>query len=223
MMYYMGRRKIELCRSSSDRIDYDSWIIGIFYLYPWKMLFMVGFVGRHSVPSGVLKACNTTSYYYTDHNVLPDLNQLLGRSDTHENLLSPLCKVAIKVCLLYYCRIQELLNVTVSDLVNPDRALLKGLKGSSDYIIYLPGLTKQISAWENKRNNTKLFPVSYVNLYRSMLRAVPGSPKIKQRNTKRLHQSRYQIVADLIGRTSEANVSAILRHRSGFSLSYYIK
>ncbi len=180
-------------------------------------------LSTQSVTSGLLKACNTTSYYYRGDRILPDLNSLLGRLDLHENLLPLSCKVPIQVCLLYYCRIQEVLNATVSDVIDPDRVLLKGLKGSSDYIIYLPGLSSQVDLWKNKRNFTKLFPVTYMKLYRSMLKLDPGAIKIKKQNTKRLHQARYDLVANLIGRTGEANISTILRHRSRSSLQFYTK
>lgn len=173
--------------------------------------------------TALLQACNTTSYYYRANNSLPSLARILNRRDLHDGLLSPICRTTIQVCLLYYCRIQELLNATVADVIEPDRVLIRGLKKSLDYIIFLPGLSHQIEQWKNKKNFTKLFPVTYMKLYRSILVANLGSQKIKKKNTKRLHQARYDLVADLIGRTGETNISAILRHRSRSSLQYYIK
>lgn len=174
-----------------------------------------------SVLSGLHKACNTTLYFYRGNSVLPDIKDILDRSDIHIDLLPLICKVTIQVCLLYYCRIQELLNTTISDIIYPDRVLLKGLKKSLDYIIYLPGLSNQIDKWEHKNNMTMLFPITYNKLYRSLLKAGIGKKINNSNNKKRLHIARYDIINKLTGRVSDLNASSILRHRSRSSLQYY--
>lgn len=175
----------------------------------------------HSESAPFNRARNTTLYFYRGNTILPDIKDILDRRDIHINLLPLICQVPIQVCLLYYCRIQELLNTTISDVLYPDRVLLKGLKKSSDYIIYLPDLSRQIDQWEHKNNMTMLFPVSYNKLYRSIVRAGIGKKINGSSNKKRLHIGRYDIINKLTGRVTDLNASSILRHRSRSSLQYY--
>lgn len=174
-----------------------------------------------SVPTPLNRACNTTLFYYTGSPVLPSVKSLLGDDSIDTNLLSPLSRVTLQVCFLYHCRIRELLNAVVGDVVHPDRVVLHGVKKSLSYVIFLPGLSSQLSYSPGARDFCQLFPISYIKLYRDSVRAGIRLLLDKSKYSRRLHSSRYQLCKSLDHSVSDAELSSILRHKSRSSILYY--
>lgn len=160
-------------------------------------------------------------YCYTDHNILPSVKSLLNDQTIAEELLSPLSRVTMQVCFLYHCRINEVLNATISDVVHPDRVVLYGLKHSNSYIIYLPGLSSQISKAEITSDTVPLFPVSYIKLYRDAVRVGVRFITEGGKNSKRLHASRYVFCKSIKVGVVDKTASELMRHKSAKSLLFY--
>jgi len=176
-----------------------------------------------SAPSSLLPARNTTLYYYQTPTVVPSIKSILGDQSIAEELLSPLCRSTIQVCFLFNCRIQEVLNARICDIVHPDRVVFHGLKRSSSYIVYLPGLSDQVSQWPDAVAETVIFPITYLKLYRAACRAGISHFIKGGANRRRLHSSRYLLAKKLVNQVDDKDMSDILRHRSASSLSYYQK
>lgn len=174
-----------------------------------------------SVPSPLLQARNTTLYCYTDDNLFPSIKSLLGDSSISEELLSPLSRVTFQVCFLYHCRIQEVLNVCLSDIVHPDRVVVRGIKRSGSYIIYLPGISGQVAAVEGNHKKIPVFPVTYIKLYRDAVRVGIHFRTKNGKNIKRLHASRFALCQSIPVDVSDSELSSIMRHKSLSSLRFY--
>lgn len=177
--------------------------------------------GTSSVTSALIKARNTTLYCYTDPHILPSVKSLLGDYSIAEELLSPLSRVTLQVCFLYHCRIREVLNATLGDVVHPDRVVFHGVKRSLSYIVYLPGLSKQVSQIVDVDKGIPIFPITYIKLYRDAVRAgIRFRPK-GSKNFKRLHSSRYTFCQSLEVDVPDSEMSGLMRHKSLKSVEFY--
>jgi len=176
----------------------------------------------NSTPTPLDHACNTTLFYYTPNPGLPPIKDLLHDCSIRDDLLSPYVRGILQVCFLYHCRVSELLLVSFSDIIHPDRVICTGLKRSNSYVIYLPGLSAQIDTCNIIHESDKLFQATYSNLYRSCLRAGIRLDTHDSKTTKRLHVARFLFCKDAIKITDEANVSQCMRHRALSSLQYYL-
>lgn len=167
--------------------------------------------------------CNSTSFYYAGHSQLPSIQSLLDSSNVNEQLLSPLCRVTMQVCFLYYCRIQEVLNATIADIIEPDRVVLHGAKRSYSYVIYLPGLSQQVAQAAAPGASLPLFPISYIKLYRNAIRAGINTRVADSKNSRRLHAARYVFSRKSINAINGSELAGVLRHRSESSYLNYLK
>lgn len=175
-----------------------------------------------SVLTPLLQARNSTLFYYDDNTILPGLKSLLDNRSIHEELLSPICKVCFKVCFLYFCRIRELLNATVKDVVAPDRLVLHGVKKSNSYVIYLPNLSFQVSHSISISDSSPIFPISYSKLYRAAVRVGISHRSGSSRNVKRLHAARYIFSSQSVNSIHGSELAGVLRHRGLSSYSSYL-
>jgi len=174
-----------------------------------------------TVPSSLFSARNTTLFYYTVPENFPTVNQVLGSNvGSNERLHTPLMSL-LQVCFLYYCRISELLSLTVSHVVYPDRAVCIGVKNSCSYLIYLPGISSQLDNTEGLKPCTKLFPFTYMQCYR-------GAKKIgiflsipNKKNKKLLHSSRYIFSNGIKKEFGVDVIKDLMRHREVTSQLYY--
>ncbi len=124
--------------------------------------------------------------------------------------------------MIYYLRISEVLNITIKDIIKPDRIYIHGLKGSRGGIIYLPGLSNQINNEIGIKQTDKLFNISYNKCYRNYVKAGISYKKVDSINTMRCHAHRYQ-VNDLFKKGySKNDLGDILKHKSHKSISYYL-
>ena len=136
--------------------------------------------------------------------------------------MHPIACVVCKVCLLYFCRISEVLSLRVSDILNPDRVVCSGSKRGSGYVMYLPGLSAQVHQAPNNSSDSPLFPISYLKCYRSFKRA--GIRLVRQgyKNDAVCHTGRYQVnkVSPEVIDTNK--LGDLLHHKSKSSISYYL-
>lgn len=176
-----------------------------------------------SVPSPLHQACNSTLYYYSDNNQLPSIAGLLNAPSIKEQLLSPLSRVTMQVCFLYFCRICEVLNATVNDVIYPDRVVLHGAKRSNSYVVYLPGISEQILQIEAPRGSLPLFPISYSKLYRDAVRIGINMHVSDSTSLRRLHAARYAFSKSSVNSIVGSELAGVLRHRSLRNYSFYLK
>ncbi len=211
----------ELCHCTEFFCLYDSRYFGIsFFLlsFPSLIFHMPGTV---SAPSPIKDARNTTLYCYTGPELLPSVKSILNDNTIAEDMLSPLSRVTLQVCFLYHCRIREVLNAKVSDVIHPDRVVLHGIKHSRSYVIYLPGLSSQLSTLTDAPGSTPLFPISYIKLYRDAVRVGIRFVTKGSKNSKRLHSSRYSFCQSLEVAVGDSVLSDLMRHKSPKSLQFY--
>jgi len=184
---------------------------------------MHSFLPTHSIPSPLPGACNSTLFYYSPDIKFPSVKSLIGNPAITEELLSPLSRATMQVCFLYYCRIKEVLCATVSDIIKPDRVVLHGAKHSNSYVVYLPGLSSQISKAVACCPETPLFPISYIKLYRDALRIGINVRVKDSSNSRRLHSARYIFSKQSLKSINGSELGQVLRHRSNKNYLSYLK
>ena len=178
--------------------------------------------GTLSAPSPLNRARNNTLFYYRPDDYFPSVRSLFYDMSIAESSMHPVCRAVCRVAAVYFCRISELLRLCISDVLEPDRAICTGSKRGSDYVIFLPGLSKQILLSEVSDPTLPLFPVSYSQCYRSYVRAGISLFRDGFKNAARCHASRYQ-VSKLHSEGKELNtLSDLLHHKSKSSILYYL-
>lgn len=179
-------------------------------------------MGTLSAPSPLPKAGNSTLYCYRPPENFPSVRYLLNDNNISEALMHPVARTVCQVCLLYFCRISEVLSLTFGDIIHPDRAVCTGAKRGRSYAIYLPGLSQQVLTSSLSDISIPLFPISYLQCYRSYLKSgirlnIKGS-----KNVRRCHLGRYK-VADLFDQGLEVSILGdLLHHKSKSSILYYL-
>lgn len=175
-----------------------------------------------SAPSPLDRVRNTTLYCYRPDPQFPPVKILLNDISINESLMHPIARLVCQLCCLYFCRINEVLSLTIANIIHPDRVLCPGSKRGSAYILYLPGLSDQVSLLNFPESSLPLFPISYIKCYRNFIRAGIVSRKEGRKNFIRCHVGRYK-VAELRQKGFELSaLSDVLHHKSKSSLSYYL-
>lgn len=129
----------------------------------------------------------------------------------------------MQVCFLYFSRIVEVLNAKLSDIIQPDRVILHGAKRSNSYVVYLPGLSKQVLQAKVVNKQAPLFPIPYIKLYRDAVR-IGISVRVKDSsNNRRLHCARYVFSKQSLKSINGSELGQVLRHRSNKNYSSYLK
>ena len=177
----------------------------------------------NSVSTSLISACNSTMYYYTPGNLFPLLSQLVNQPLPLESSLFPPLRVCLQVCLIYGCRIGELLQSTTKDIIGEDVLLIHAEKGSRDYILYLPKLSSCFSSCLTSGSIQRIFPFTYIQVYRNarkvgLAKYLPGA-----KNAKVTHYGRYQLAQSIARIDSRKAASDALRHRSPETISYYLQ
>ena len=175
-----------------------------------------------SVPSTFHRMCNSPLFSYSLNSQFPSVKELLSNDSIDDSAMHPVARDVLRVCLVYFCRVSEVLSLTVSDEIYPDRVLCTGSKGGRAYILFLPGLSSLISSFRGLPPKTRLFPISYSKCYRSCVRAgiklsLPGSV-----NYRRMHAGRYRVYDMFLQGCKSDSLSDILHHNSKASLLYYL-
>lgn len=175
-----------------------------------------------SVSSSLLKARNSTLFYYRPPSNFPSVKDIFGDESISDINMHPICRSVCQVSSLFLCRILEVLSLRISDIFEPDRVVCRGSKRGAAYLIYLPGLCKQVSSCLITDASLPLFPVSYSQCYRSFIRAGIRLDRPGYKNVMRCHSGRY-LISNLFKAGSEDGVlSDLLHHKSKSSLSFYL-
>ncbi len=180
-------------------------------------------MGTCSATLPLIQARNNTMYYYNCNRLLPSISSYHWPNRIKEELLSPECRSVLQVSTLYMSRIGEVLSLKVKDIVDPDRVICYGSKKSNGYLLYLPGLTSQVSKWKEKTKDTPLFSVTYMKVYRSCIKAMILLNDGQGGNTKRCHAHRYLFAREQLECNGPAAVKIGLHHKSIKSQQAYIK
>ncbi len=172
--------------------------------------------------SSLARARNSTLYCYRPPDNFPSVQYLLHDFSINEKLMHPNARTVCIICLLYFCRISEVLRLTVKDVLHPDRALCIGSKRGSSYVVFLPGLSYQLHNCGSISPSSSLFPISYLQCYRSYVRAGIRLRVSGGKNYRRSHIGRYA-VSDLFDKGVEkTTLGDLLHHKSKSSILYYL-
>lgn len=166
-----------------------------------------------ATPSGD-SACKNTSFYYRLPAGFPSIQSILNMPGVHTELLCRLSVSALSVAFLFSMRIGELLSVTVSDYLSPDRIIVAPLKKSNPYVIFLPGLGRQLACSDPLRVDQPLWPSTYMRLYRDCIRAGIRLDSPLSGNDRVLHCSRYLFARQVDKLKKSYDVTTLLRHRN---------
>ena len=207
---------------SSSALLGTSLIWGDFFL-SWFLCLLGFWMSRSlSVLSPLIKACNTTLFYYRPPVNFPSVQGIFNNGEINANAMHPICRSVCQVCALYLCRIGEVLSLTLFDVISADRVICRGSKRGSAFIIYLPGLSQQVLESKVKDVSVSLFPVSYSQCYRSFLRAGIRFPREGRKNSMRCHAGRYAVRSLYSEGTEIGVLSDLLHHKSKSSILYYL-
>jgi hypothetical protein len=197
----------------------------VFFLF-WAIKNLLRLDDILCVSSGTIPlraACNTTSYYYRLPGLYPSIRDLMGDNSIKEDLLSPLAKSAISVCILNMSRIREILPLKLKHILHPDRVLCPGSKKSCSYMIFLPDLSKQISLYDISDPEMSLFPISYQKLYRWCVKiGLTMNPGLTS-NKPKLHAHRYIFARGVSSIVDTQTLTDLMHHRSDTSQLYYLQ
>jgi len=176
-----------------------------------------------SVASPLDGVRNNTKFYYYPPPVLPSVKELLGVKDVHDELCHPALRGLFQLCLLYFVRIGELLNLRMSHVVHPDRVVCVGTKHSRSYSLYIPSLSSQIDVFSFLSDDLPIFPFTYhhcwlwckkIGLFKTF-----GSSK----NSSVLHLGRYLFARSASNLFKMSIITDCLRHRRIGSTLFYLK
>lgn len=176
-----------------------------------------------SVPSPLQSARNSTLYYYKANTHFPPLKRYTWNNSIDESVLSPIVSSALRVSMMYMARIGEILALKVKHICPPDRALSFGSKKSNGYMLYLPGLDEQVEEWLWRDQDTPLFPVSYIKIYRGCIKANILLNDGDGGNTMKAHAHRYLFAREILPSQGALGVKIALHHKSIKSQEPYVK
>lgn len=178
--------------------------------------------GTPSAMAPLMKARNSTLYYYQVPAEFPTVKCLTGNQDINELVMHPIARTVCRIALVFLCRISELLSLTVADVFPPDRVISPGSKRGQAYMMYFPALSTQLQSNSITDKSTPLFPITYHKCYLSYVKAGVRYHKPGAKNSARCHSGRYA-VRDLVPKFDDMSIlSDLLHHKSSSSLLYYI-
>lgn len=178
---------------------------------------------KHSAISPLSCARNTTKYYYKTPDFWPSLKVLIGDEYVQEHRMHPVAKSAVKVAFLYILRISEVLQLTVGDVVTADRVICRGKKKSRSSLLWLPDIKSQLTYFPGATADTRLFPVTYLQCYRSCV--ISGIHTIRQemKNKAATHLSRYVFAQYVSKDLSASELQDLMKHNNINSQSFYLQ
>ena len=178
---------------------------------------------KNSVISPLSLALNNTPYYAALNSILPSLEALSGRRVGSHMLDQCEINTIARILCLYNMRASEALSINIKNHIGAGRVVVKGLKGSGDYIVWIPYLHDIIDSHKLNGQDIAITNSTYRQLY-DYLKQKGFDQNVGNKNTKACtHSSRYStagLVSQFVGRDS---VTDILRHRSKRTKSYYLK
>jgi hypothetical protein len=176
-----------------------------------------------SVPAPLHSACNNTLYYYSISTLLPAVEDLCCMPPGSAFGLPPGIRVVLQLTFLYCSRISEILNINSDDELRPSLFLVKGKKRSADYTVHIPIDGVNRTAISSSAVPFKLFPFTYMQVYRAALRSGLSIAVEGRRNLAVTHRSRYELARSVSELNKVTSLQDILRHRSPASQGFYLR
>jgi hypothetical protein len=128
--------------------------------------------------------------------------------------------MALSIIHAWGMRASEYLEASEEQLIGRDRLLIRGKKGSQNYIIVLPGIDAQFPASTRSRPGRLVSGTTYLRVFRAAVRIQYGALQPGHVNLSRTHTGRYEL-AHQVMRQDLAAVPDCLHHRSGSSAAFY--
>ncbi len=167
-----------------------------------------------SVTNPLPQARNSTMYYYRAISYLPSLKSFPWQTSIQDELLSPMQRSILQVSVLYMARIGEILSLKVKHVCHPDRVVCYGSKRGNGYMLYLPGLSAQLEEWVDRDQETKLFPATYMQVYRACVKAGILINDGQGKNSMKCHSHRYLFACKEKIALGSQGIKIALHHKS---------
>jgi len=175
-----------------------------------------------SVHSPIVSDGKTALFYYDCHDLLPPLEFLVKTPLRATNLLNKYVLSFLQLLFIYAGRCSEFLNICSSDVLAGDRVLVRGLKHSSSYIVYLPRIYVHCFGVPRKFHPFKIFPFSYHKIYLACKKIGIVLPRSEEGNDIVTHIARYDVAQQVENFSDDFTAGQVLRHRSADSIKYYL-
>lgn len=176
-----------------------------------------------SGPAPDISACKYPVDYNSTNALLPPLSTVIKAIPAAVGMLHPGLQVVIKLIILNAMRASECLGITARDQVKPSMFLVHGRKRSHDYLIHIPLSPASQAVLKQAPGKTPLFPWTYLQLYRAMVRVGCSQSVFSRVNDVVTHQGRYTLAEKLIALNEQDAVSPLLHHKAKSSAGYYIR
>lgn len=184
---------------------------------------MNNIISRTSFASApLLAAGNNTVFCYNHPEFFAPCATLLGVQSVAENRMSPLCRTLCRVVFTYAMRIGEALRLLCTDVLSGDRVLVRGEKKSASYIILLPGIYADMVRAGVVDKAVSIFPLSYLQCYRSALRAGISFFRNDHKNRILWHRGRFALIEEITLGHTDLRAGDLLRHRHENTVQYYM-
>jgi hypothetical protein len=201
---------------------------GFYFLVPVMPIIILAFTmpgtkqtRSYSVPSPLDTAVNSALHYYDISQALPSVKSILGTTDNSEYCLSPIVRAVLQLVLVYHMRIGELLSITAGDEIIPSSFLVRALKGSTDYTIFIPLSARNRMLLDTFHPSHILFPVTYHTVWRQITNAGCGMRLRWRLNRSVTHSGRYKLAEKLTHLNERSRIGPLLHHKTITSSEYY--
>lgn len=162
-------------------------------------------------------------YYPAPECLAISASQRVSSIQVLQSRVSPAVFAVCCCCVVFGSRVGELLRVTVGDVMPGDVVLVRAEKGSSSYLIYLPGVYQWSLLLPHGSSEALLWPVSYRKVYEGARKLGLAVRMSTGKNEKVTHSGRYHIARGVNHIAGERVAGDVLGHRSAESINYYLK
>lgn len=154
-------------------------------------------------------------------NSLVALHNVLTYTNTHAGLSGQLGAVSL-IQSACGCRIQETLGLLSSDIVLPDKIIIRALKQSRSRIVRLPELAESLRL-HNQALEHRLFNLSYSQVYRAYKNAGIMSYHGKGKSSSVTHSYRLKFINSVHRSSNDLDTTRdIVGHKSSKSTLIYL-
>jgi len=171
--------------------------------------------------SPTLRPRETSQHYYARYWQFEPLSVLLSQPNIPEFRLPAAMRTLLRVTFTYGCRISEILQLTVADILPGDLLFVNCLKGGSNYVIRLPGVAEDVNAQPKAQSQHAIFNYGYARCYLCCCSLGIGHLYEGRKNHSRLHLARHRLAASVISYKSKVAAGDVLHHRSRRSINHY--
>ena len=161
-------------------------------------------------------------FYYNHLKHLSPLSILFPIQSQALNLLNTARASALTVCLFYGVRVNEVLSLTVREVLTGSRVYIKPSKGSGTRILYLPTLSEQLEDFSPLTPETRLFPFTYSQIYRLSLKLGIGERLKYHKNNTVTHLGRFFLADEISLSCVNLEQLNIFNHTKKTNINFYL-